>query len=320
MGAEQSSHEREDMMDYGSILSRAWHIIWENKWLILLGMIVALGSSRGGSGAGGGNIDIPSREGDFDFEMPRWDVPDLRRELGLPEAAIIAAILVFVSLALVVGIALWIVSTIARGGLIAGASTIDGGGVSNFARAWSAGWQKGWRLLGIGILPAIPAFILFVAALGAVGVFAGIYSLFAEEISIVSGAGLGILFVGLVCVLAPIALALNLLRTFANRACMLEDLGVIGAYRRGLNVLVANIGPALILFLLQIVISAVLGVVMILPGLVMVLCCILWPVLLAIQGAITSYFSTMWTLAWREWTGMGHVGEVVPDLTATSHS
>jgi hypothetical protein len=287
--------------------------------LILLGVLVALGSSRGGGGGGGGgNIDIPSGEGDLDFEMPQWDVPDLRGEFGLPEAAIIAAVLVFVSLALVVGIALWIVSTIARGGLIAGVSTIDGGGVSSFATAWSAGWHKGWRLLGIGILPAIPAFILFVAALGAAGVFAGIYSLFAEEISIVSGASLGILFIGLVCVLAPITLVLNLLRTFANRACMLEDLGVIQSYRRGLKVLVANIGPALILFLLQIVISAVLGVVMILPGLVMVLCCVLWPLLLAIQGAIKSYFSTMWTLAWREWTGLGHVGELVSKTPVAS--
>ncbi len=307
-------------MDYGSILSRAWHIIWEHKFLILLGVIVALGSSSGGSATGGRNIGIPSDNGDFDFDAPEWDVPDMRGKLGVPEVAVIVAILVFVSLAVVVGIALWIVSTIARGGLIAGASTIDGGGSSTFAQAWRAGWERGWRLLGIGILPAIPGFFLVIAGLAAAGLFAGAYGLLGDRFSLASGAGLGVLFAVLACVLVPISLVLGLLRTFANRACMLEDVGVIEAYRRGLNVLVKNIGPALILFLLQLVISAVLGIALILPGLVMLLCCVLWPVLLAIRGAITSYFSTVWTLAWREWTGLGHAGQVLPETTATSNA
>lgn len=30
----------------------------------------------------------------------------------------------------------------------------------------------------------------------------------------------------------------------------------------------------------------------------------MWPLLLLIQGAIAAYFSTVWTLAWREWTGL----------------
>jgi hypothetical protein len=89
---------------------------------------------------------------------------------------------------------------------------------------------------------------------------------------------------------------------------------VIASYRRGLSVLVENIGPALILFLLQIVIGAVLAVMLFLPGLIMVLCCILWPVLLLLRGAIAAYFSTMWTLAWREWTGLGHAVEATPEL------
>jgi hypothetical protein len=31
--------------------------------------------------------------------------------------------------------------------------------------------------------------------------------------------------------------------------------------------------------------------------------CLLWPLMLLVEGAITAYFSTVWTLAWREWTG-----------------
>lgn len=304
-------------MQYGEILTRAFSIIWEHKFLILLGVIIALGS--GGRTPGStGNIDLPSGDGDLDFEGRQWDLPELRGRLGLGEVAIITVILVLASLAVVFAILFWVIGTIARGGLIAGANTIDGGGVSSFSAAWTAGWVKGWRLLGIGVLPAIPGFFLVVAALGAAGVFASIYGLFGEFALIPSGAGLGVLFAALACILVPITLVLNLLRTFANRACVVEDLGVIASYRRGLNVLAENIGPAVILFVLQVVIDVVLGIALFLPGLVMVLCCILWPLLLLIEGMKTSYFSTVWTLAWRDWTGLGHVDEVRSEVASVA--
>jgi hypothetical protein len=41
---------------------------------------------------------------------------------------------------------------------------------------------------------------------------------------------------------------------------------------------------------------------MIVPGILIALCCVLWPLFLVLQGAIAAYFSTVWTLAWREWT------------------
>ena len=43
---------------------------------------------------------------------------------------------------------------------------------------------------------------------------------------------------------------------------------------------------------------------MILPSIVIALCCLLWPLFLLIQGATAAYFSTLWTLTWREWTAV----------------
>ena len=286
-------------MDYSKLLSRAWNIVWEHKFLILLGVLVTLSGVGGGSGVSSG-ADFEREYGDFSLTpppgMPDWEIT------ALP-ALTVAAVILFVGLALVIGIALWVVSTIARGGLIAGASAIDSGASSSFAQAWSAGWQKGWRLLGIGVLPALPGLILLIAGLGLAGVFAGLYSLLGDSAVLPPNAGLVATLAALVCIAAPIALALGLLRTFANRACMLEGLGVFAAYRRGWDVLLDNIGPALVLFLLQIVISIGLGIALFLPGVLMALCCVLWPVLLLVQGAMAAYFSTLWTLAWREWTG-----------------
>jgi len=286
-------------MDYSSLLSRAWNIVWEHKFLILLGVLVTLSGIGGGSGVSSG-ADFEWGYGDFPFtpppEMLDWEIT------ALPALTVVAVIL-FVGLALVIGIALWVVSTIARGGLIAGASAVDAGTPSSFAQAWSAGWQKGWRLLGIGVLPALPGLILLVAGLGLAGVFAGLYSLLGDSAVLPPNAGLVAILAVLACILVPIALVLSLLRTFANRACVLEDLGVFESYRRGVSVLLENVGPALILFLLQVAISIGLGIALFLPNIVMALCCVLWPVLLLVQGTMAAYFSTVWTLAWREWTG-----------------
>jgi len=290
-------------LDFGGTLSRAWTIIWENKFLILLGVIVALGSGGRGTGGAGGRGGS-SGGGESSLDSPWWDPPSLPTQVGFPEAVIILAVLGIISFALLVALLLWIAATIARGGLIAGVSTIEDGQSSSFGRAWMLGWSRGWRLVGIGLAPAVPGLLLFLVGLAAAGLYAGLTGIVGERLSLPVAVSLGVPFVLVACILVPAALVLSLLRTFANRACMLEDMGVIASYQRGLNVLVQNIGPALILFLLQIAISAVLAVVLFLPGLVMVVCCILWPLLLAVKGTITGYFSTVWTLAWREWTAL----------------
>lgn len=286
-------------MEYGKILNRSVNIIWQNKFLIVLGILAWLGSGSfsGGGGGGGGNGE-PGQ------------LPEFGEEIAALAVGLIVAL---VCVILFVGIVLWAISTIARGGLIASVDTIESGETSSFRQAWSAGWDKAWTLLGIGFLPAIPGLILFVGGLLALGAYGGIFALLGEELdSFVGTTGLGITIAAFACIVVPVVLVLSILRNFAERACMLEDLGVIDAYRRGTSVLMANLGEAIILFLLQIVIFIVLGVLFFLPGLILVLCCLLWPLLLVVQGAISAFLSALWTLAWRTWTGEPSIAEKAP--------
>lgn len=303
-------------MDYGRILSRALTIAWTHKWLILLGLLVALGSP-GISGVP--SVEMPWPPYRFDLRIPEFD-PDLWLPplewvppgFGLLVVGVLIVGLVLAALWAVGGVVLWIVATITRGGLIAGVNAVDGGEATSFGEAWLAGWRKGWRLVGIGVVPAIANLILAVVILSALGVLAGSWFVLGNRAALVPGAGLVALWAMLACILVPLTLALNLLQAFANRACVLEDVGVFAAYGRGIEVLVDHIGPALLLFLLQVGITVVLGVVLAGPQMVVGMCRILWPLLLLVQGAIATYFSTMWTLAWREWTGLGHVDEGAP--------
>lgn len=284
-------------MDYGKAINRAVNIAWQNKFLIVLGILAALGSGSFGGG-GGGNFTFSS------------DGAPLEDEFAALAAGVV---LVLVCVAVAVGIVFWAISSIARGGLIASVNDLESGQESSFSQAWRAGWEKVWTLLGIGFLPAIPGLVLFVGGLFAFGAYGGITALFGEDFgSIFGGTALGIVAIVLICLVGPIVLVLSVLRNFAERACMLEDLGVIDAYRRGASVLMANIGEAVILFVLQIAIFIGLGIVLFVPGILVALCCFLWPLYLVAQGAINAFLSALWTLAWRSWTGELPMIEEVP--------
>ncbi|MCJ7716901.1 MAG: hypothetical protein MUO54_10350 [Anaerolineales bacterium] len=290
-------------MDYGKLFSKAWDIIWKNKFLILLGVLIALS----GGGSNGGNPSLFTFSGDetdwqnfpgFDFEYG-----NPFQNLDLPLIAI-GGIVVLVLVLLLVSLVFWALGTISRGGLIGAVNEIEQGNSTNFSNAFQAGWQKGWRLIGIGLVPAIPGVVLAVLAIISVVMLGGIDVFTQGEFHPAVGVGAFLPLIVLSCIMLPVMLILSLLRVFANRACMLEDLDVIGSYRRGFEVLGDNLGPAALLFLLQIAISFGLGIMMLVPGILIALCCLLWPVFLLVEGGFTAYYSTLWTLAWNEWTGI----------------
>ena len=286
-------------MDYGKLFSKAWDIIWKNKFLILLGVLIVLGGAGSGTGGGGGRGQYAFSEGDFDWgDLPQFDFGPLQ-DLDLPFYAA-GGILVIVVLLIFVGIAFWALGTIAKGALISGVNEIERGNTTNFSEAFSAGWKKGWKLIGIGVIPAIPGFVLLVIGLFAFFAFGGIAAITQADFPAI-GISVFLPFIFLGCLLIPISMILSLLSTFAYRACMLEDHDVISAYKRGFEVLGDHLGPAVILFLIQVAISIGIGVMMLIPGILIALCCLLWPLFILIEAAFTTYYSTLWTLAWNDW-------------------
>ena len=296
-------------MDYGKIFSKAWDIIWNNKFLILLGVLVAL--SGGGSGSGSGNqLQYAFNENDFQWgDLPSFEYGAPFRDLDLSLLAI-GGIVLLVSVLFLFGLALWAAGTISRGSLINAVDAIDSSAPTSLSEAFKAGWDKGWRLIGIGLVPSIPMVVLLIISVSMFVGYGGFEALTHDNYPMV-GLGTFLPVLVLACLLVPTAMILGLIRNFADRACMLEDLGVISSYRRGFEVLGDNIGPALLLFLIQIALSIGIWIMMIVPGILIALCCLLWPLLILIQGAFSAYYSTLWTLAWNEWVGEEKEVEVV---------
>ena len=213
------------------------------------------------------------------------------------------------------GSVLWVLGTISRGGLIHAVNEIELGNPTDFSDAFRAGWQKGWRLIGIGVIPMIPGLLLLITGLISLVTYGG-FEVLSRGDFYPAGVGVFLPLIVLAAIFLPVMLILSLLRNFANRACMLDDQDVLDAYRRGFEVLGDNLGPAVVLFLLQMALSFGIGIMMLIPGILIALCCLLWPLFLLIQGAFKAYYSTLWTLAWREWTGSAlPVGEEESEST-----
>ncbi len=249
-------------MDYGNILRRSWNIIWNNKFMMVLGFLAALGSGANFSGSGGGGGDSGSTFDGSEFGA----IPEISENIGAILATASVIIIGLLCFFLVVGILLWLLRLTAQAGLIDGAARLDAGEKVTFREAFSAGWKKIGRMVGIDLI-LFGVFILF-AIVGIIVLFGAVGATFAgaagggEDISAVLasvGVGLIALICCLFCVLFIYALVVSVIHPFAQRAAVLEDKGVMDSIRRGWNVIRDNLGQVIVLFIIFILIGFLVG-------------------------------------------------------------
>ncbi len=297
-------------MDYGKILSRAWQITWRWKILWILGFLASIGQGFGSSGSS------------YQTRGDEWGGPRIPEEAWVVIAAVGC-------LALLLGIALWVLSLIARGGLVTGVQQVEDEDATTLGAAWRAGVGRFWTLLGISILTGLPAFIAIVAGILLLGllIFGTIAAIdAAAEVGGFLGGTASVLCGGVVCCGGILlAIVLEQIRVYAERAVMLEGLGAIDSLKRGWQVLKDNLGPTIILWLIFLVIGLVVGAVLAAPFVALMLpffaamgggdpsawvlipICLgglLWLIVTAVIGSIVQTFtSATWTLAYRQFTG-----------------
>lgn len=247
-------------MDYGNLLSRAWQIVWNNKFLFVLGFLAGLGS--GGGGRGGGNANFNFGQGDFD--LPPGAIQDLGR-FASRFGPLIAGL---VCLLFIISIVLWLVRLVAQGGLISAAARIDAGEKVTFSQAFSAGTGKLGRLVGINVIMYGPFTLLgliaavFVLATAGTAILnqltggrPGDIEAFAGAMSIVA-----ICAVCLACLLLPALLLVTVIYPFAQRGAVLHDMGAIDSIKHGWRIAKGNLGDVILLIVLFVVIGIIFGV------------------------------------------------------------
>jgi hypothetical protein len=313
-------------MDFGAIISRAIKVTWQHKVLWILGFLVALGG--GGMGNVSSNPQITNRFSNGD--MP-W-VQDMMQNPSIILAAISALLCVLA----IVGIILWVVGLIAKGGLIAGVQQVETEGKTTFGGAWRVGVNRFWRMLGLNLLIFIPIVIVIVV-LGVIMVlmFGGAIaaSMSGGSRNNNDGAMGGLIaggvaiFCCLFCVSVIVGIISAALQVFGERAIVLENLGVTESIGRAWRVFRANLGNIILLALVMLVISFIFGLigglavgVILLPTLLPVITeginsgvistgativAVLGVLVASILGAIINtlfitFNSAAWTLAYRQ--------------------
>lgn len=328
-------------MDYGKILRRSWDVIWNHKFMWVLGFLAALGSGASSGGGGSGNNGFNFNESDFAA------APEIFDNLGAIMAAMAAAtaiILGLLCILFVLAIVLWLVRLTAQAGMIDAAARLDAGEKITFGEAISAGWHKLGRMVGLNVilfgvffLAAIVGVLVLVLSAGATAGAAAASQ--GDMGALLGGLGMGLLALicCLMCVFLLLGIVVTVLYPFAQRAAVLEDMGVIESIRRGWQVIKENLGEVIILILLFLLLSILIGAVtlaLVLPlaalsfgptvlrlfgsGTVEVLdvvlasggllCMIL--VGAAINAIYTAFRSTAVTLAYGEFTSKKPVTEV----------
>lgn len=246
-------------MDYGNLLTRSWNIVWNNKFLFLLGFLAALGA--GGGGGGNGNINF-SADSDT-FALPEQVVRNIEQFWALYGVLIIG--LIFVSF--IVGIVFWLIRLTAQAGMIDAVVRLDAGKDASFRTAFSTGTSLIWRMVGLNLL-AFGPFVL----IGFIAAVAGITTVGGAALAEFTGAenaeaflgGLGILlacFGLLACLFVPLYLLVQLIYAFAQRGLVLNQMGVVDSFRHGWVTVRENIGEVFLLAVLFTVIGFVFGLV-----------------------------------------------------------
>lgn len=304
-------------MDYGGIITRAWRITWNNKYLWVLGFLAALTSAT-------------SNGNSFNYSFDESNMTD-PTQIAPMGAMVMGLVCIF----MLIGLALWFLSVAARGGLVDGANRLDDGEKVTLGEAFGAGTGAIWRLIGIYIVAYLPLLLigLVIGIITAVVIGGSVaMSSIAQnpEELLAGGIGLyGICLCLLVCTLIPLSFILYYVAEFGVRATIIHKMRVSESVRYGWQLFRANLGPIILLSLLLFVVSLVVGValgavmlplslVVFAPAIVSVVSdgsmgmgSIAWTIgggiCLGIVGALLmsvyqTWASTVWTLAYKEFT------------------
>lgn len=240
-------------MDYGNLFRRSWDIVWQNKYLFILGFLAALG---GGGSGNNFNYSFPNSSSSGGPNIPADAMAEFRT-FWTQYGGMILGLLCFF---FILGIVFWLVRLAAQGGLIESVSRIEAGEKMSFGTAFSAGVSRIWGLIGLNLLLNLP-FVL-------VGlIFAGIgFSILAASSGSGTFAGDGRPFFGLMaciglsaCVLVPFGIVIAIIQPFAQRGLMLKQLGVVESIRHGWRVVRENIGDVILLGIAFLVIGFLFG-------------------------------------------------------------
>ena len=322
-------------IDLGEIITKSWKITWKFKVLWIFGILSGcVASNRGsfnfnsggggsGGGSGNGNGQLPNFLRQFQNMHP---AEAIRAFLNQYIGIIIGVILLLCVLWLV----FYFLGIIGRIGLIKGAGKADAGAETlTFGELWTESLPYFWRMFGLSLIIGLPAFIVMVVLLVALGLgaYAAITGNMAQGGMIAMFIGLVGTFVVLICCLSLVMLVVGLIVEQSYNAIVLEDRRLLESLGRGWEVFRKNFLSIIVVGIVEWILGVIVGIVIAIPIIIAAIpvavvaaftasnsnwvilavliggcICLLIPVSLFLSGIQNTYFQSMWTLTYRRLT------------------
>lgn len=267
-------------MEYGRIISESWELLRRNKVLWLLGFLAALGG--GGFSVNGQfstqNIPFPSGNiegGELPPEMleqfeqlaesfQQGDVTQILNGIAALigiSAALLVGLLIF---AIILGIGLWLISLMARIGLVSAVPTDQQGRPLAWSDLLSDASQHLWRVVGLKLLLYAPLLLIFFGFFGVTfgSIFLTIMNSAGEMTTPPPALGMiPLLICGSVCLGIPTMIALQITDGYAFRSLVFEGTSIVKSIKRGWRVGLDNLGSTLIMGLIFMLIGLAFGII-----------------------------------------------------------
>jgi len=296
--------------DFGKVLSRSWQIVWKHKVLWIFGILASCARGNGGGNSGGSGDSGYQTGPNGDPSLPGGQVEQAMEQFGQFINENLWIIIVAVVFIFLLSFIFYALGMMGRIGLIKGTFKVENGAEAlSFGELWSESMPYFWRVFGLNFLIGLAVLVLIVP-----------FALFAV---LTAGVGL-ICLIPLLCVLIPLSWVLLVIVEQAQAGIVLEDLDMFGGFRRGWEIVKSNPGPIIVMALILGIGGAIVGVIVSLPVIIAVLpliigygmgtsqesttpiiiaaaCCLLYfPVLLFLNGVLTAYIQSAWTLTFLQ--------------------
>lgn len=297
-------------IDLGKIITRAWQIIWNYKILWVFGIFAGFASGNGSSNSSNSNSSSSSNNGDFSsFGNPEQFV-DQAGEFFQQYLLIIIAVCVVLVL---LSFAFYALGMMGRIGILKGVYKVENGAATlGFGELWSESLPYFWRFFGLNFLVGLAFFVILLPLI----------------VIAIATAGIGLAcLLPLICLLVPVGWAVNIILEQGQAAIVAEDLTMFDGFKRGWEIAKSDIGGMIVLSLVLGIGGGIVGLIMALPLIaalaplifsmvsyemgdalpptawISLICCGLYtPVLIGLNGVLTSYIKTAWALSYLQLT------------------
>ena len=296
--------------NFGEVLTRAWQHVWKHRVLWIFGILASCARGSGGGNSGGNNSRFQSGSGDNPFTGGQDNFSQFGQQISQYFQDHILIIVAVGCGLVLLSIVLFAIGMMGRIGLIKGVSAAEKGAASlQFGELWSESMPFFGRVFGLNFLIGLAFFVIFIPF-----ILLG-----------VATAGIGLLCIlPLICLLIPVGFVVSIVIEQAQTAIVLEDLGILDGLKRGWEVAKSNVAPLVVMVLILGIGGGIISFIVTLPIIFAVVpavigmntlresltpvyialaCCVAYmPVLIFLNGVLTAYIQSVWTLTYMRLT------------------